>query len=87
MAKIEDYKELSDSEIVTIVENNIKMSVGYYDSDLSRERQRVTQYLNGALPKPQHDGNSKYVSQTVFDAVSSMSAALLETFSAGNKIC
>jgi hypothetical protein len=45
MAKIEDYKELSDSEIVTIVENNIKMSVGYYDSDLSRERQRVTQYL------------------------------------------
>ena len=87
MAKIEDYKELSDSEIVTIVENNIKMSVGYYDSDLSRERQRVTQYLNGVLPKPQHDGNSKYVSQTVFDAVSSMSAALLETFSAGNKIC
>jgi len=87
MAKIEDYNELSDSEIVTIVENNIKMSVGYYDSDLSRERQRVTQYLNGSLPKPQHDGNSKYVSQTVFDAVSSMSAALLETFSAGNKIC
>ena len=87
MAKIEDYTELSDSEIVTIVENNIKLSVGYYDSDLSRERQRVTQYLNGSLPKPQHDGNSKYVSQTVFDAVASMSAALLETFSAGNKIC
>ena len=87
MAKIEDYKKLEDSEIVTIVENNIKMSVGYYDSDLSRERQRVTQYLNATLPKPAHDGNSKYVSQTVFDAVSSMSAALLETFSAGNKIC
>ena len=58
MAKIEDYKKLEDSEIVTIVENNIKMSVGYYDSDLSRERQRVTQYLNAALPKPAHDGNS-----------------------------
>jgi hypothetical protein len=87
MAKKEDYKPLDDSEIVTLVENNIKMSVGYYDSDLSRERQRVTQYLNAALPKPQHDGNSKYVSQTVFDAVSSMSAALLETFSSGNKIC
>ena len=87
MAKIEYYKKLEDSEIVTIVENNIKMSVGYYDSDLSRERQRVTQYLNATLPKPAHDGNSKYVSQTVFDAVSSMSAALLETFSAGNKIC
>ena len=87
MAKKEDYKKLSDSEIVTIVENNIRMSVGYYDSDLSRERQRVTQYMNATLPKPAHDGNSKYVSQTVFDAVSSMSAALLETFSAGNRIC
>ncbi len=87
MAKLEDYKELDDSEIVTIVEDNIKMSVGYYDSDLSRERQKVTQYMNASLPKPAHDGNSKYVSQTVFDAVSSMSAALLETFSAGNKIC
>lgn len=87
MAKLEDYKELDDSEIVTIVEDNIKMSVGYYDSDLSRERQRVTQYMNATLPKPHHEGNSKYVSQTVFDAVSSMSAALLETFSAGNKIC
>lgn len=87
MAKIEDYKRLDDDEIVTIVSDNIKMSVGYYDSDLSRERQRVMQYMNATLPKPAHDGNSKYVSQTVYDAVSSMSAALLETFSAGNKIC
>lgn len=87
MAKLEDYKKLDEAEIVTIVEDNIKMSVGYYDSDLSRERQRVTQYMNATLPKPAHDGNSKYVSQTVFDAVSSMSAALLETFSAGNRIC
>lgn len=87
MAKLEDYKQLDEAEIVTIVEQNIKMSVGYYDSDLSRERQRVTQYMNASLPRPAHDGNSKYVSQTVFDAVSSMSAALLETFSAGNRIC
>lgn len=69
-----------------MVEDNIKTSVGYYDSDLSRERKKVTEYYNATLPKPAHDGNSKYVSQDVYDAVQSMSAALLETFSSGNRI-
>lgn len=81
-----DYKRLTDSEIVKMVEDNIKTSVGYYDSDLSRERKKVTEYYNATLPKPAHDGNSKYVSQDVYDAVQSMSAALLETFSSGNRI-
>jgi len=31
-----DYKRLTESEIVKMVEDNIKTSVGYYDSDLSR---------------------------------------------------
>ena len=81
-----DYKRLTDSEIVKMVEDNIKTSVGYYDSDLSRERKKVTEYYNATLPKPAHDGNSKYVSQDVYDAVQSMSAALLETFSSGSRI-
>ena len=38
------------------------------------------------MPKPAHAGNSKYVSQDVYNAVQSMSAALLETFAAGNRI-
>ncbi len=69
-----------------MVEDNIKASVGYYDSELSRERKKVTDYYNASLPKPAHDGNSKYVSQDVYDAVQSMKAALLETFSSGNRI-
>ena len=81
-----DYKRLTESEIVKMVEDNIKTSVGYYDSDLSRERKKVTEYYNASLPKPAHDGNSKYVSQDVYDAVQSMSAALLETFSSGSRI-
>ena len=61
-----DYKRLTESEIVKMVEDNIKTSVGYYDSDLSRERKKVTEYYNATLPKPAHDGNSKYVSQDVY---------------------
>ena len=87
MATISDYEKLEDDEIVTLVDKAVRQSIGYYDSDLSRERSRVTQYYNGTLPLPAHDGNSRYVSQDVFNAVQSMSAALLETFSSGNKIC
>ena len=42
-------------------------------------------YYAAKLPRPLHDGNSKFVSQDVYDAVESMKAALLETFSTGNK--
>jgi len=81
-----EYRKLDDSEIVKIVDDNIRTSVGYYDSQLSRERKRTQDYYNAILPKPAHDGNSKYVSQDVYTAVQSMSAALLETFAAGNRI-
>ena len=80
-----DYKKIDDEHIVTLVDSNIRRSIGYYDSQISRERKRVVDYYNATLPRPAHDGNSKYVSQDVYDAVESMKAALLETFSAGNK--
>ena len=86
MAKtIKDYKQMSDSEIVVLCQNNIKQSVGYYDSEISAERQKVTDYYNGTKPKAP-EGKSKYVSMDVYDAVESMKAALLETFSAGSQV-
>ena len=69
MAEPKDYKKLDDQDIVTLLDDNIKRSVGYYDSQLSRERQKVMDYYTARLPKPAHDGNSKYVSQDVYDAV------------------
>ncbi len=69
MAKIEDYSKLEDSDIVVMIENNIKTSVGYYDSEISKERKKVTEYYNATLPRPAHDGNSKFVSQDVYDSV------------------
>lgn len=80
-----EYTELDDDKIVSIIQTNLRRSIGYHDSELSRERQRVMDYYSAKLPKPAHDGNSKYVSQDVYDAVESMKAALLETFSTGNK--
>lgn len=83
--KRKDYKKLSDSNIVTLVDEQVGLSVGYADSELSTERAKIIDYYNGTLPKPVHEGNSKYVSLDVYDAVESLKAALLETFSSGNK--
>lgn len=79
------YEKLEDDKIVSILDDNIRRSIGYYDSEISRERQRVIDHYNAKLPRPAHDGNSKYVSMDVYDAVESMKAALLETFSTGYK--
>ena len=86
MATISDYKAMDDGDVLKALETNIKSAVGYYDSELSKERKKVTDYYNATHPKPQHDGNSKYVSQDVWAGVQSMSASLLETFAAGNRI-
>jgi len=83
--KSEEYKKLDDDEIVSIVDTNLRRSIGYYDSELSSERRKVMRYYNAELPRPQHDGNSKFVSQDVYDSVEALKAALLETFSTGNK--
>ena len=53
---------------------------------MSKERKKVTEYYNATLPRPAHDGNSKFVSQDVYDSVEALKAALLETFASGNNI-
>lgn len=85
MAKKLKEKKLSDDNIVALVDEQVGLSVGYADSELATERAKIIDYYNGTLPKPLHDGNSKYVSLDCYDAVESLKAALLETFSAGNK--
>jgi len=86
MAKAEDFLPVSEDELLPLLQRELRTSVGYYDSKLSKERQEVLEYYSGLKPKPSHAGNSKYISMDVFDSVESMKAVLLETFAAGNKI-
>lgn len=81
-----EYKKLDDDEIAVVLDDCIRRSTGYYDSQISRERKKVVDYYNATLPRPAHDGNSKYVSMDVYDTVESMKAVLLETFSSGHKV-
>ena len=63
-----EYKKLDDDEIAVVLDSCIRRSTGYYDSQISRERKKVVDYYNATLPRPAHDGNSKYVSMDVYDA-------------------
>ena len=80
------FQPVSESELKVLVGKHANASVTYYSSKLSEERKKVMEYYHGEKPAPAHAGNSKYVSMDVFDAVESLKAVLLETFSAGNKI-
>jgi hypothetical protein len=75
-------KPMGEQEILTRTLQEAKESVGWYDSRLSKERQRVINYRNSALPRRQSDGNSSYVSSDVYDSTEAMKAQIVETFSA-----
>lgn len=79
-------KKLSDSEILSLLNADLKAGVKYADTKLADERRRVEDYYNGKLPAPFHAGNSRYVSTDVYDSVESAKATLLETFSAHSDI-
>ena len=79
-------KQLTDEAVGVLIDRKIQESLVWYNSKLSREREKVIQYYNGELPLRQSSGSSSYISTEVFDAVESMKAQLLETFSAGREI-
>lgn len=75
---------LSEEDIITKVDSKVRECVGWHDSKLSKERERVIKYYNSQLPQRAHTGSASYVSSDVYDSVESMKAQLLETF-AGNQ--
>ena len=79
-------KILTDDEVATRVLAKSKESVGWYDSRLSKERERVLKYYNGKLPARTSEGSSSYISTDVYDAVEMAKAQLLETFAGGDEI-
>jgi hypothetical protein len=77
---------LTDEDILAKVGAKATNSVSWFDSRLSKERERVTRYLNGDLPKRTSEGSSSYVSSDVYDSVEMMRAQLLEVFAGGDHI-
>lgn len=77
---------LNDEAILAKVSQKATNSVSWFDSRLARERERVTRYLNGELPKRANEGSSSYVSSDVYDSVEMQRSQLLEVFAGGDHI-
>ena len=78
-------RPLTDDHIVALLQEGVRLSVGFSESKLSKERQDAMRYFMGELPKPLHQGSSRYVSMDVYDGVEPMKAQILEVFSANHE--
>jgi hypothetical protein len=73
---------MDDADVMVRVNQASKEAVGWYDSRLSKERQRVINYYNSQLPKRRSEGSSSYISTDVYDSLESMKSQIVETFAA-----
>ena len=81
-----DKSNLTKETLGPIIDGKIMEAVGWFNSKLSVERERVMKYYNGDLPIRQNKGSATFVSNDVYDAVESMKSQLLEVFAAGKDI-
>jgi hypothetical protein len=79
-------KGLSDEALGALVDRKLSEAVSWYNSSLSKEREKTLKHYNGELPAKQKEGSSGFISTEVYDAVEAMKSQLLETFSAGREI-
>lgn len=73
---------LSDDRLVSILDYGIFKSVGFSESRLSKERERVQYYYDGERPRKGGGNDSGYMSLDVYDGVEDMKAQLLDVFTA-----
>lgn len=82
----ERTKGLSEEALGQLCDRKINEAVSWYNSKLSKEREKTLKYYNGELPVKQKESSTSYISTEVYDAVESMKSQLLETFAAGREI-
>ncbi|RVH87750.1 hypothetical protein CN204_04255 [Sinorhizobium meliloti] len=79
-------KQLSDDEIRTIVEREIRLANGSDRSELSKKRTRALEYFNGEmLDTPPEAGRSSVVSLDLADTMGWMLPGILRVFTASDK--
>jgi hypothetical protein len=73
-------KKIDEERVLELVNPKVQKCVSWYDSKLSKEREKINDYYEGRSPVRQSNGNSSYVAPDVYDGVESMHAQLMETF-------
>jgi len=79
--------EINEGELLASLESNINASDSYAESEIGIQREKGYKYYYGQPMGNERAGRSQHVSMDVFDAVESVKAMLMETFSADRNIC
>ena len=78
--------ELSDSEILALLQTEVTDSAGYLDSEISSQREKSMEYFYGEPFGNEEDGRSQVVITDVQDTLMWMMPSLMRIFTAGDKV-
>lgn len=79
--------ELTEDELLSLLERNLDASDPYTESLLGEQRDQAHRYYYGEPLGNELKGRSQHVSRDVFDAVESTKALMLDTFTADRNVC
>jgi hypothetical protein len=77
--------QMTDQELLAIIEAEEKRALGYGDGELSAEREQALKYYNGDLYGNEQEGRSAIVTREVADTVEWILPTLLDIFTASDK--
>ena len=77
---------MEDNELRSIVENEIRTSIGFLGGELSEDRRKAMQYYLGDPFGNEIEGRSGVVSTDVQDTIESMMPDFMEMFSGGDTV-
>lgn len=79
-------KDLTDEQLVALIEDRESKSYGIFDSELTDDRTEAINYYNGEPFGNEVEGRSQVVSRDVLDTIESALPQLLKVFVAGDEI-
>jgi len=79
--------DIDERELIATLENSINAADSYAESEIGEQRDRAYKYYYGKPMGNERPGRSQHVSMDVFDAVESVKAMLMETFTADRDVC
>jgi len=79
--------EITEDELIALLERNLDASDPYTESLIGEQRDKAHRYYYGEPLGNEIKGRSHHISRDVFDAVESTKALLLDTFTADRNVC
>src|SRR5688572_17626921 len=77
---------MTDEELVTLLDDEIRSAVGYDSSELANQRQTALEYYYGQPFGNELEGRSSYVSRDVADTIEWIMPSLMRIFTGGDTI-